>query len=101
MATKIRLCEVCKKPIEAGRLETDAYTRLCKEHAEQIGQYGGEFIMTTTRERTSKAGSLKQNYGGVNVSRKRNQTAIERLKDAYERERWERRAGGPIGQSQE
>jgi hypothetical protein len=87
MATKTRPCEVCKKPIEEGRLEAVPDTRLCAEHARAIQKYGGEFILTATQERTSKAGSLKRNYGGVSTSKTRNHRAMEKLLDEYEREK--------------
>ena len=88
MSTKSRPCEICMKPIEIPRLEATPETRLCKAHAEQIEKYGGEFTRSVSQERTSKAGSLKVNYGGINTSTKRNQAAIERLKDDFEAEKW-------------
>jgi hypothetical protein len=76
------------KPIDGDRLETLPETLLCTEHAEKIEKYGGEFKVIVAQERTSKAGSLKRNYGGVNTSKRRNHEALERLKDEYEDERW-------------
>jgi len=84
MSKKSRPCEICMKPIEPQRLEATPETRLCKEH-------GGEFIRVVSHERTSKAGSLKKNYGGVNTSRKRNQAAIEKLKDEFDEEKWQQK----------
>jgi hypothetical protein len=79
------------KPIEPDRAEALPETLLCKEHAEKIKKYGDEFIRTTSQERTSKPGSLKRNYGGVNTRTKRNYRALERLKDEYEDEKWRQR----------
>ena len=63
---------------------------MCAEHAQKIVPYGGEFIVTAEQERTSKAGSLKHNYGSVTTSKKRNQQALDRLRDEYEREKEQR-----------
>jgi hypothetical protein len=52
---------------------------------------GGEFLVTARHERTSKAGSLKRNYGGVDIQKERNTEAINRLREEYERSRVERR----------
>jgi hypothetical protein len=87
MATKTRPCEICMKPIDPERCEANPQTRLCREHAEKIVKYGGEFKLITRQERTSKQGSLKLNYGGVSGRLIRNTAAIERLKDEYEMER--------------
>lgn len=78
----IRICEVCKRPIEPERLEIPE-TRLCGRHAREIDKYGGEFLTRSYQERTSKAGSLKLNYGGVHVSRRRNVAGIQRLRDEF------------------
>ena len=80
----MRLCEICKQPIETERLESVTGTRLCTTHAEAIDAYGGEFIVSAQQERTSKAGSLKLNYGGIATSQKRNQEGMDRLKDDFE-----------------
>lgn len=60
-------------------------TRLCGEHAKVIAQFGGEFKITAEQERTSKASSLKINYGGIATSKTRNYEAIEKLRAVYER----------------
>ena len=78
-----RYCEVCKRPIEPERAENDAETRLCRLHAEEIQKYGGEFRISASLERTSKAGSLKINYGGVETKSTRNQVAVDRLREDY------------------
>ena len=62
-------------------------TRGCVEHGRQIARYGGEFILTAVQERTSKLGSLKRNYGGIDTAKVRNQVAIDRLRADYEQGR--------------
>jgi hypothetical protein len=91
MSQRTRLCEICMKPIEQDRLDSSPETRLCTEHAEKIKKHGGEFIRSVSEERTSKPGSIKVNIGGVNTSKVRNAAAIERLKDEYEAEKWEKK----------
>lgn len=80
---KSRPCQICMRPIESERIENVPETRLCRDHAEEIKKYGGEFLVSTTMERTSKAGSLKRNYGGVNASKRRNTEGLDRLRDEY------------------
>lgn len=80
----MRLCQVCKGPIEQERLEGIPDTRLCKEHGREIANYGGEFIMSASQERTSKQGSLKLNYGGIATTKQRNDQGIEDLRNDYE-----------------
>jgi len=80
------MCEICKQPIDPERAEGLPDTRLCGKHAEEIQQFGGEFVLKAEQERTSKASSLKINYGGIATRKERNQRAMERLRDAYERE---------------
>jgi hypothetical protein len=86
MSGKTRPCEICKQPIDAERIEAVSETRLCSAHAHQIQKYGGEFIVTATQERTSKAGSLKHNYGGVTTCKKRNEQALAKLRDEFEQQ---------------
>jgi hypothetical protein len=57
------------------------------EHGKEIEQFGGEFRLSASQERTSKKTSLKVNYGSVSTSRIRNLDAIEDLKDLYENRR--------------
>jgi hypothetical protein len=83
MSTKTRPCAVCKKLIEADRVEAIPETRLCLEHARMIGKYGGEFLVTATQESLGKTGSLKRNYGGIATQMTRNQTAIDKLRRDY------------------
>jgi hypothetical protein len=76
------------KPIEMERIEAIPETRLCLDHAVKVKKYGGEFVMSATHDRTSKAGSLKKNFGGVSTKLSRNDRAIERLKDDFDEEKW-------------
>ncbi len=85
----MRLCLICKKEIEPERIESVIGTRLCTEHGHEIEQFGGEFKLTASQERTSKKTSLKVNYGSVSTARIRNDDAIEDLKDLYEEKRME------------
>lgn len=80
----IRFCEVCKQQIDPERAQANPMTRLCGVHAEEINDFGGEFILSGKQERTNKSGSLKINYGGIAVSQERNLDGIQRLKDRYE-----------------
>jgi hypothetical protein len=86
MSQKTRPCEVCMKPIEAGRLEAVPETRLCAEHARQIEKHGGEFIRTMVQERTSKTSSLKRSYGSASIHKTRNYEALEKLKAEHREE---------------
>ena len=85
----MRLCVICKSEIDEERANGMPDTRLCMEHGKQIQDFGGEFRMTATADRTSKQGSLKLNYGGVSTEKVRNDDGIELLRDRYERERFE------------
>jgi hypothetical protein len=84
MSDKVRLCAVCRKDISE-RVEILPETWLCREHAGMIEKYGGEFTVVARQESLGKAGSLKKNYGGVNVQRTRNMAALEKLQAEYER----------------
>ena len=81
--SKPRRCEICKQPIDPERAEGYPETRLCTKHGEAIKHYGGEFLLTASQERTSKSGSLKINYGGIETQSTRNYEGIARLKDDY------------------
>jgi hypothetical protein len=89
MPSETRPCEICSQPIEAERLEAVPETRLCAEHARAIEKHGGEYTRTLSWEKTSKDGSLKKNYGGIDTHKKRNQNAIEKM-----REEWRSQDGG-------
>lgn len=82
----MRFCIVCKRPISEERLEGSPKTRLCEHHGREIEQFGGEFKLFASQERTSKAGSLKLNYGGMSTELKPNEEALGQLLDLYERQ---------------
>jgi len=83
MTMSRRFCEICGEPIDEERAEALPATRLCSEHAKAAGKFGGEFTLSHKTEVTSKQGSLKKNYGGVSTSQRRNNKAVEKLKDEY------------------
>src|SRR5580704_2257221 len=91
MSTKRRFCAVCNSEISAERIETDKETRLCKQHADAILKYGGEFIRTGEYASLGKKESIKHNFGDVNVTFQRNEEGLRRLLDDYDREQWERK----------
>jgi hypothetical protein len=68
VSTKKRSCQRCGVAIPAERIETLPETRVCVKCSEAIG---GEFELRVSRENLGKAGSLKKNYGGVSVRKKR------------------------------
>ena len=76
-------CEICGKEIPAERLECLPDTRLCVEHAHAAQKYGGEFKLTGVQGNLAKVGSLKKNYGDVDVIKKRNNDVIEKLRQEY------------------
>ena len=84
MPTKTRPCEICDELIDPERVEAVPATRLCTEHARLIQKHGGEFLLTAQHERTSKPGSLKRNYGGVDIQKERNTLALNKLRLEYE-----------------
>ena len=65
--TKKNCCR-CGNEIPAARLEAMPETEICVVCSAQIG---GEFDYTFTVENTAKAGSMKHNYGGVDIQKKR------------------------------
>ncbi len=72
-------CAICGCLIGGERLEAVPRTWLCIDHARAISKHGGEFRLRIGFQRTSKAGSLKINYGGVSVTFERNWKALNRL----------------------
>jgi hypothetical protein len=55
MPQKSRPCEICGKLSDPERIEAVPETRLCMEHAESIGKYGGEFLLTGTQASLGKS----------------------------------------------
>ena len=87
MAQRTRMCVICKRLIEQERADGLQQTNLCAEHAEAIKKFGGEFRVVAEQENLSKQNSLKRNPGGVATRMVRNLTAIDRLREEYERQR--------------
>jgi hypothetical protein len=63
-----RWCERCSTPIPAARVNALPATLLCIACSEEVG---GDFIYTAKQENLGKAGSLKLNYGGVSITKRR------------------------------
>ena len=63
-----RTCERCDAEIPPARVKALPGTWLCIQCSREVG---GDFIYTAKQENLGKAGSLKLNYGGVTVSKKR------------------------------
>jgi hypothetical protein len=63
-----RLCERCDVEIPAARVKALPGTWLCIECSREVG---GDFEYTATQQNLGKAGSLKLNYGGVSIQKKR------------------------------
>jgi hypothetical protein len=61
-------CVRCGFEIPAERLEAMPETRICVGCSREIG---GEFEYRATCERTNKAGSMKVNYGDLNIEKRR------------------------------
>jgi Prokaryotic dksA/traR C4-type zinc finger len=74
LSQKKRFCQRCGVEVPAERIEALPDTRVCVRCSEAIG---GEFELRVSRENLGKAGSLKKNYGGVTVRKKRKK--IERM----------------------
>jgi hypothetical protein len=67
-----RLCERCNAEIPAARVKALPGTWLCIECSREVG---GDFQYTAKQENLGKAGSLKLNYGGVSIHKKRRKIA--------------------------
>lgn len=76
-------CEICGQDIPEERLEAVPETVLCIEHAKAAHKFGGEFKLTGVCGNIGKAGSLKKNYGDVEVHKKRNDEALHKLREEY------------------
>jgi hypothetical protein len=61
-------CQRCQKEIPEERLEALPDTRVCVACSKAIG---GEFEMVAVPVNIGKSGSLKKNYGGINVRKRR------------------------------
>jgi Prokaryotic dksA/traR C4-type zinc finger len=68
MSAKSRPCQRCGVEIPRERLEVLPETRLCVACSREVG---GDFQVTVQSENLAKSGSLKKNYGGWTVRKKR------------------------------
>jgi hypothetical protein len=66
--SKTRPCQRCGTEIPAERIEVLPETRLCVNCSQAVG---GEFDLTITPENLAKSGSMKKNYGGFTVQKRR------------------------------
>lgn len=63
-----RTCERCDAEIPAARVKALPGTWLCLECSEEVGS---DFVYMATQQNLGKAGSMKLNYGGVSIQKKR------------------------------
>jgi len=63
-----RHCQRCKAEIPTERLEMLPETRLCVPCSQAVGS---DFKVSISPDVTSKQGSLKKNYGSINVHKER------------------------------
>lgn len=63
-----RRCARCRAEIPTERLEILPDTRICVQCSKAVGS---EFIVTGVSENLAKSGSLKKNYGGISVRKRR------------------------------
>ena len=63
-----RACIRCKAEIPAERLEAIPETQLCVKCSEAVGS---DFETVVVSENVGKAGSMKKNYGGFSVKKRR------------------------------
>jgi hypothetical protein len=68
MAIKSRRCQRCDAEIPPERLEALPETRVCVACSQAMG---GEFEVTVVPDNLGKAGSLKKNYAGWNITKRR------------------------------
>jgi len=68
MEIRPRPCQRCKVMIPVERIEVSPETRLCVDCVRAVG---GEFEVWVVKENIAKAGSLKKNYGGYAIRKRR------------------------------
>jgi hypothetical protein len=68
MSSESRPCKRCGKEIPAERIEALPETELCVRCSEAVGS---DFEVFVVAEKTSKAGSLKKNYGSYTIRKRR------------------------------
>jgi hypothetical protein len=65
---KTRPCQKCGGQIPAERIEALPETRLCVACSQNVGS---DFVRSVSQENLAKTNSLKKNYGGVSINKKR------------------------------
>lgn len=70
MVISARPCKRCGNEIPVERVEAIPETQLCVKCSEAVGS---DFELFAVAERTSKAGSLKKNYGSWTIAKRRRQ----------------------------
>ena len=68
MAAVSRPCIRCKAMIPAERIEALPETRLCVKCSQEVGS---DFETAIVSENLAKAGSMKKNYGGISLRKRR------------------------------
>jgi hypothetical protein len=68
MSISPRPCLRCKAEVPVERIEALPDTRLCLKCSEEIG---GDYEVSVVHENLGKSGSLKKNYGGVTLQKRR------------------------------
>ena len=68
MAVTSRPCQRCNALIPIERIEALPETPLCLKCSQEVG---GDFEVVVTSENLAKTGSLKKNYGGWTIKKKR------------------------------
>ncbi|MBX3159283.1 MAG: TraR/DksA C4-type zinc finger protein [Deltaproteobacteria bacterium] len=72
MSDENRHCERCNANIPPARVKAIPGTWLCLDCSEEVG---GDFEYTATQQSLAKEGSMKRNYGGVSITKKRRSLA--------------------------
>jgi hypothetical protein len=72
--SKTRPCQRCGATIPAERIEAIPETRLCVACSQAVGS---DFVISIKEENLGKAGSLKKNYGGIRVDKRRRKITPE------------------------
>ena len=68
MTVKRRFCARCRVEIPPERVAALPDTRLCIDCSQNVG---GEFDLEIRQENLAKTNSLKKNYGGIEVRKRR------------------------------
>jgi hypothetical protein len=63
---KVRFCVRCRQQIPAERAAAVPDTRLCVACSQTVGN---EFDLLISQENLGKAGSIKKNFGGVEIEK--------------------------------